>query len=78
MNKNDLEVALNAANELIVSQREELDDYGRRHDQSLERVETLTKQKADLLADLVQYRTATFRLHESNAALLTLINKHQV
>jgi len=43
-----------------------------------DKIEELSKQKADISADLVQYRTATFRLHESNAALLTLISKHQV
>ena len=78
MTKPELEKQLEAANNLISDQREEIEGLKNENGNLSERVEDLAKQRADITADLIQFRTATFRLHESNAALLTLINKHQI
>ena len=78
MRKDELEVELEKQIKLRMDAEIDQENSNTVIDQQKEKIEQLTKQKADLLADLVQYRTATFRLHESNAALLTLINKHQV
>ncbi len=78
MTKSELEKQLEAANNLILMQRNEITDYETENQNLSERVEDLAKQKADITADLIQYRTMTFRLHETNAALLTVISKHKI
>jgi len=78
MTKSDLEKELTLQTELKNGLQVQNNENIEKINGLMDRVEELTKQKTDLLSDLVQYRTATFRLHESNAALLTLINKHQV
>ena len=78
MTKSELEKELDKQTKLRIDAEILVEKLDIQNQGLLDRVEELTKTKADLLGDLVQYRTATFRLHESNAALLTLINKHKV
>lgn len=78
MTKSELEKELKLQTDLANKSETIILDLEFKNQELRDRVEELTKTKSNLLADLVQYRTATFRLHESNAALLSLINKHQI